>query len=538
MRGNSALKFNIKLGKTMKKKLVFIAGLFASALLSAKIEMPKVFSDNMVLQRQMPVKIWGTAEPNAEVEVRFGGQSAKIRASEKGDWEALLKPMEASGTSRNLSVFENGEESKIIKNVLVGEVWIAGGQSNMALPMRECDTLKYAEENSDYPEIRYFHQPNVIARTPQKDSPKGSHWFACSKNAVGGMSGVAFHFAERLFKDLGVPVGILYSSSGATEMAAWIPREYGKLSPHLDSYMRDFFKEAENYDRAAYEKALGEYKKRDAEYKARCESAKKAGKPKPGRDWLEAIAPNEISPRYHFRSPTYHFNSTVSPIVGYSLRGVIWYQGESDSRDEKLPEFERNFKILVKSWRELWQMPKMPFLYVQLASYAEAGRPDGDKWAKTRWVQTLCQKSIPDIAMANIIDTGLKNNIHPTDKKTVGERLEKIALRKIYGKEDVNAYCPMFKSARYFNDRVEVAFDTYGRGLSCMGEPRGFELKVGGKWSPAESRIEGQRVIVRPSEFSEGRISGVRYLWKNWAKPFVWLYNQDGLPAVSFMDEN
>lgn len=190
----------------------------------------------------MPVKIWGTAEPNAEVEVRFGGQSAKIRASEKGDWEALLKPMEASGTSRNLSVLENGEESKIIKNVLVGEVWIAGGQSNMELPMRECDTLKYAEENSDYPEIRYFRQPNVIARTPQKDSPKGSHWFACSKNAVGGMSGVAFHFAERLFKDLGVPVGILYSSSGATEMAAWIPREYGKLSPHLDSYMRDFLR--------------------------------------------------------------------------------------------------------------------------------------------------------------------------------------------------------------------------------------------------------------------------------------------------------
>ncbi|MFR6032560.1 MAG: hypothetical protein ACLUKN_04905 [Bacilli bacterium] len=168
MQGDSALKFNIKEGKTMKKKLVFIAGLFASALLSAKIEMPKVFSDNMVLQRQMPVKIWGTAEPNAEVEVRFGGQSSKIRASEKGDWEALLKPMEASGTSRNLSVFENGEESKIIKNVLVGEVWIAGGQSNMELPMRECDTLKYAEENSDYPEIRYFHQPNVIARTPQR----------------------------------------------------------------------------------------------------------------------------------------------------------------------------------------------------------------------------------------------------------------------------------------------------------------------------------------------------------------------------------
>ena len=177
--------------------------------------------------------------------------------------------------------------------------------------------------------------------------------------------------------------------------------------------MGDFFKEAESYDRAAYEKSLAEYKKKDAEYKARCAAAEKAGKPKPGRNWLEAISPNEISPRYHFRSPTYHFNSTVSPIVGYSLRGVIWYQGESDSSDEKLPEFERSFKILTTSWRELWQMPNMPFLYVQLASYCVDGKPDGDRWAKTRWVQYLCQKSIPNIAMANIIDTGLKNNIHP-----------------------------------------------------------------------------------------------------------------------------
>ena len=214
----------------MKKKLVFIAGLFASALLSAKIEMPKVFSDNMVLQRQMPVKIWGTAEPNAEVEVRFGGQSSKIRASEKGDWEALLKPMEASGTSRNLSVFENGEESKIIKNVLVGEVWIAGGQSNMELPMWECDTLEYAKQNADYPSIRYFRQPNVISKTPQKDSPEGSKWFACAKNTVGGMSGVAFHFAERLFKDLGVDgVNYCLEHSFAGGGSAAVKSQEGKL---------------------------------------------------------------------------------------------------------------------------------------------------------------------------------------------------------------------------------------------------------------------------------------------------------------------
>lgn len=523
--------------KMIKRTIVLAFGALACAFSFAKVEMPKVFSDNMLLQRQAPVKLWGTAEPNAKIEARFGGQSAKAVASDSGDWELWLKPMDASGENRTLSVFENGSESKTIRNVLVGEVWIAGGQSNMELPMRECDTLKYAKENADYPQIRYFRQPNVIAKTPQKDSPKGSHWFACSRKSVETMSGVAFHFAESLFKDLNVPVGILYSSSGATEMAAWTPREYGKLSPKLEAYMADFFKEAAAYDRAAYEKALAEYKKKDAEYKARCEIAKKAGKPKPRRNWLEAIAPNEMSPRYHFRSPTYHFNSTVSPIVGYSLRGVIWYQGESDSRDEKLSDFEQNFKILIKSWRDLWKMPKMPFLYVQLASYAVDGQPNGDRWPKTRWVQTLCQNSIPDTAMANIIDTGLKTNIHPTDKKTVGDRLEKIALRKVYGKKDVNAYCPLFKSAKYFNDRAEVSFRTFGRRLAGKGDPRGFELKIGGKWVPAEPRLYGGRVVVRAPENTDGKICGVRYLWKNWAQPFVWLYNEDGLPAASFIDE-
>ena len=522
----------------MKRKLSFAFLILSVAAAFAKVQMPKVFSDNMLLQRQTTVKLWGTADANADIEVRFNGQSAKTKATKNGDWELRLEPMEANAENQTLVVFENGAESKSIKNVLVGEVWIAGGQSNMELPMWECDTLEYAKQNADYPSIRYFRQPNVISKTPQKDSPEGSKWFACAKNTVGGMSGVAFHFAERLLKDLNVPVGILHSSSGATEMASWIPREYASSSPYLEKYMGDFFKEAESYDRAAYEKSLAEYKKKDAEYKARCAAAEKAGKPKPGRNWLEAISPNEISPRYHFRSPTYHFNSTVSPIVGYSLRGVIWYQGESDSSDEKLPEFERSFKILTTSWRELWQMPNMPFLYVQLASYCVDGKPDGDRWAKTRWVQYLCQKSIPNIAMANIIDTGLKNNIHPTDKKTVGERLEKIALQEVYRTKDINSHCPVFKSAKYFNDRAEVKFAAFGRKLESKGDPRGFELKVGDRWIAAEPQLKGNRVVVRPAEDADGKISGVRYLWKNWAQPYVWLYNQDGLPALSFIDEN
>lgn len=532
----SIIIFQLKESESMRV-IVKIFSIFLSLVsVYAEVKMPKIFSDGMVLQRDIPVKIWGEAEPNSGIEVCFNGQALTTKTSASGKWSVFLEPMGASKKPEIMAVLENGKNAKIIKDVLVGEVWIASGQSNMELPLSMCDSSAAVRERADYPMIRYFYQPQVISRTPQKDSPNGSHWFACTGRSAQHMSGVAFHFAEALMKDLDVPVGILYSASGATEMAAWLPLEYASKSPYLEKYVSDFLKEVAGYDAKAYQKALAEYNQRTAEFEKKCEAAKRENRKAPIRQW-DDLPPNEVSPRLHFKSPTFHYNTTISPIVGYGIRGVIWYQGEADSRDNKRGEFARTFKILVDSWRGLWNMPEMPFLYVQLASFAFEGDADGDKWAQTRWIQSQCLKEISHSGMANIIDTGLKDNIHPTDKETVGLRLEKIALKDVYGKKGISAYGPAFNKAKYFDDKVELLFYTFGGKLTTKGEPRGFELKINGKWEKGIPEVKGARKVVVRRISNDGKIEGVRYLWKNWASPDVWLYNDDSLPALSFINE-
>lgn len=505
--------------------------MFASATAFAEIKMPQIFSDNMMLQRDMPVKVWGGADPNANVEVDFAGQKKTAIASADGSWSVTLDTMNANADPQEMSVSENGKVSKKIGNVLVGEVWVLGGQSNMEWRLKSTLGADAAYERAHYPKLRYFRQSIKMAEIPQKDSPKGAAWTVADGENVGGYSAVGFYFGEQLMKDLDVPVGLVYAARGATKMACWIPEADLNDLPYLKSFKADFDKENAEYTPDAYQKKLAEYKETMRKAKEEDEKLKEEGKPAKKRSWLFGIAPNPISPRIDFQTPSYLFNGMVAPFAGWAARGTIWYQGESDTHpEEALNCFEDQLRTVVEAWRKNFANENMYFFWVQLASYTSNGH-----WAEARWRQLQAVDKISKSGVANIIDTGEEHYIHPHLKTPVGIRLEKIALRDVYGFKNVHPYGPIMKDVSYSGDEATVSFDLDGRGLVGKGEPRGFEVFCNGKWVTANVSLKGSEVAAKSPDGS--KVEGVRYLWKDWAMPDVWLYNEDNLPAFSFTDQ-
>ncbi len=505
--------------------LIAVSALFASGVF-AEIKMPKIFGDNMMLQAGKPVKIWGSADPNAEVSVKFGDCEKSVKASDDGSWAVRLSSMRPDKTPKELVVFENGKEGKRIKNVLVGEVWVLGGQSNMEWKLIPTTDGEAAAKRANYPIFRCFQQDGrSMAEVPQKDFPDGAKWVECTPKTAPSFSGVGFYFAEKLMKDLDVPVAVIYTPLGATSMACWIPEKDMSACCALKKQFDKFKKESAGYD---YKKALGEHKKKIAEFDAKVAKAKAKGQNVPSVPWDFRIAPNEFSPWKFFWIPAYHYNAKVAPLDGFAVRGVLWYQGESDSTSWMLDNYQRQFEILISAWRELLQDDDLPFIFVQLASYGT-----GSDWAETRWAQYNTAKDVENVFMANIIDLGEEKDIHPRNKTDVGLRLEKIALSEVYGKSCVKAFGPTLKDIQYCNCMAVVDFECDGCEIEGRGNPRGFEVLVNGKWQkPSASKIEdGKVVLYSPNAYS---IDGVRYLWKSWAQPDVWIYGSNGLPAVSF----
>ena len=515
----------------IRKPALFFSAIFAASAVFAEIVMPRIFSDNMMFQRDMPLKIWGKADAGARVGVEFKDQKKMVKASGDGSWSIELAPVKGSFDPAELVVFENGKEGKRIKNVLVGEVWVLGGQSNMEWKLIPTTDGEAAAKRANYPIFRCFQQNgHSMAEVPQKDFPDGAKWVECTPKTAPSFSGVGFYFAEKLMKDLDVPVAVIYTPLGATSMACWIPEKDMSACCALKKQFDKFKKESAGYD---YKKALDEYNKKIAEFDAKVAKAKAEGKKIPSAPWGFRIPPNEFSPWKFFWIPAYHYNAKVAPLDGFAVRGVLWYQGESDSTSWMLDNYQRQFEILISAWRELLQDDDLPFILVQLASYGT-----GSDWAETRWAQYNTAKDVENVFMANIIDLGEEKDIHPRNKTDVGLRLEKIALRDVYGVKGLYPYGPMFKMVRYTPKGAEVVYDLDGRKLVGKGDPRGFEVKIAGEWKPAKAELVGKRVIVNPADAEKGaKIEGVRYLWKKWALPDVWLFNDQGLPALSFIAE-
>lgn len=494
---------------------------FANFALS-EITMPRFFSDNMLLQREMPVKIWGKAAPKANVKVEFAGQSKSARADENGDWSLNLAPMKASAEPRKMLVYENSKLGKTIENVLVGELWLTGGQSNMDFRLWGITGHEEICKRATYPDIRVFVQPidGYGSHTKEWDVQEGAYWSLVSPEKARDFHGVAYIFAENLRRALDVPVGVIQTAKGASIMFTWTPYEYLSGVSGFERWLKHFNSQSKHYD---YEKAMEKYRQDYKIYEEKLAQAKADKTPWPPKP----NEPSKLGPGGTTHMPSVLYNAKVAPFRGLSMRGFLWYQGEFDSTG--VPgEFASMFKTMIKAWRDEWKRPDMPFYFVQLPSQENV------KYAQTRWDQFKVFEEYKNIDMIVTIDTGEEKDNHPRDKVIVCRRIADMALNKIYKKIPDIQYGPIFQEVNYRGDTAHVKYWAFKGKLVKDGELRGFEVKQDGEWvAPQKVEIDRSSIIIRGSK----ELQGVRYLWTGWAKPNVCLRDERGLPAMSFISE-
>ena len=502
----------------MKFAAVFIPALLAALSSFAGIRMPAIFSDNMVLQSGMPLKFWGWADPGASVEIALGKGRFKCLADSEGAWSVSVPPQRADANAQKVEVFEDSKLSKTIRNVLVGEVWIAGGQSNMEFKLGADGRAKESAAAADFPLVRVFVQSDrSVAVEPQRDSPKGASWKVCSPRTAPRFSAVGFYFARTLFEGLNVPVGVVETPYSGSIMACWLARDDLSGIKCYEDSLKKFDSENASYD---YGAEMEKYRVKLAEYKERAEAVKAEGGDVAA---LKKPSAPQIARGNPMLAPCLQYNAKIAPIAGFAARGVAWYQGESDVKINP-EDFARKFERLIVSWRKYWGIPDLAFCFVQLPSI------DRDGWDIVRLRQAEVALGTPRTAMAVTVDMGDRKNVHPVNKLDVGVRLGRQALLKFYGHKGIADF-PSLKSAKFGEDSVRLEFAAPNSSLRIEGEPRGFEVMAGGEWvKPDIKRRGGILALSAPGR----RIDAVRYLFKGWAAPDACVFNADGLPLAPF----
>jgi sialate O-acetylesterase len=507
-------------GKALMR--VLVAGLilgWAAATASAAVKLPALFSDNLVLQRDQPVPVWGWAQPEEEITVTVAGQSATAKAGKDGRWQAKLPKLSAGGP-HEMFVKGSGGDAVTLKNVLVGEVWLCSGQSNMEWPVIASDNGKEEVASAKYPKIRLFNVQKKTAEEPQADC-KGN-WAECSPQSVPGFSAVGYFFIREIYRDLDVPVAMIGSSWGGTPAEAWTSRKALESEPSLKPMLDRFQKEVADYNpeaaKARYEKDLAAWKK--AEAKAKADGKKfNAWRPQLQQD-----------PRFSPNSPSTLYNGMIAPVVPYAIRGAIWYQGESNC--SRAFQYRTLFPLMIRNWREVWGEGDFPFGVVQLAPYKYNQSGIGTTCAELREAQTITMQKVPNVGMAVTMDIGNVRDIHPKNKQEVGRRLALWALAKVYGKELVYSG-PIYKSMTGEGSKIRIHFDHAAGGLKTRDGKAPSDFAIAGadqKFSPATATIEGDTVVVQNAEVAQP--VAVRYGWQDDAEPN--LANQAGLPASPF----
>jgi sialate O-acetylesterase len=464
----------------------------------------------------MALPVWGTADDGETVTVRIQNQSATATAN-GGRWRVRLRPLKAGGPYR-LTIA--GKDTVEIRDVLVGEVWLCSGQSNMEWPLSRSFEPQETITRLHDPQLRLWTVPHAIADYPLRDT-RGS-WKICGPETVPGFSAVAYYFGRDLRKALGVPVGLIQSAWGGTPAEAWTSR--ATLS--ADSALRPIL-ERHREARLAYPAALHAHEEAIARHREAVAEASREGRQ----------PPRPPSPPYNPESPTRPcglYNAMIAPLQPYAIRGAIWYQGESNAG--RAYEYRTLFPAMIGNWREAWGQGEFPFLFVQLAPfYAIDPEPKESAWAELRESQRLTALTVPRAAMAVITDAGDERDIHPTRKEPVGQRLALAARALAYG-ERVAHTGPTFHSMEVRGNRALLRFRNAGKGLVVRGsELTGFTIcGEDRKWVAARAVLEGDRVIV--SSPNVPRPVAVRFGWANY--PVLNLYSAEGLPASPFRTDD
>lgn len=454
--------------------------IFNNTLAYAQIELPSVISDNMVLQQQFEAPIWGWANPGEEISVTASWDQKEVKATADayGKWMVTLKTPQSGG------VYTITINEIVLKNILIGEVWICSGQSNMWWPLSQTMNAETEIAAANYPEIRLYYAAREFADEPKKNCY--GKWTECDPQTAAAFSAVAYFFGRELYQELGVPIGLIHTSWGGTPAEAWTRKEVLQSDSELAIYLERF------------------------------------------KQKIAATEPG-IVPRDQ-RSPSSLYNAMIAPLIPFGIRGAIWYQGESNTREAKL--YEKLFPAMIENWRQDWRQGDFPFYFVQIAPY------NYDIPVICALLRDAQRKnlSVPNTGMAVIMDIGDPNDIHPRNKQDVGKRLALWALAKDYGKQTIVYSGPLYKAMKIEKNKIRLMFDYVGKGLMAKGgELTHFEIAgEDRKFFHAKAKIDGKTVVVSSDKVKKP--VAVRFSFSNIDEPNF--FNKEGLPASSFRTDD
>jgi sialate O-acetylesterase len=506
----------------MKLKFSIIVFVLACAAVTrANVSLPDVISEGMVLQQNQRVLIWGRADPGEAVTVRFASQSKSTTASSEGEWLIKLDPMRANATPATLTI--SGRNTIELKNILVGEVWLVAGQSNMQRLLSETADGETATAAADHPLIRLF---NVSRQVAFKHAPPPlARWLACSPQTVKEFSAAGYYFGVELEKELRVPIGLINASYGGSQAEAWTPVEYlltsNDLKPTVDR--TKVWDEERPRVRVEYDEAI-------KKWRAEADKATAAGaRPSPSPAVPDALR--------EYRIAASIYDGMIAPLMPFYIRGAIWYQGESN--ETRAQQYGILLPTMIKAWRERWAEGDFPFGIVQLPNYRDPKpEPADEAWSHVREAQRRTVISTPNTGLIVTIDIGEAHDIHPKNKLDLGKRMARWAMADVYGQKMTKSG-PMFREAKATKSKVVIRFDEVGQGLRVSDGNQLSEFAIAGedrKWYWANAKIVGRDTIEVWSDSVKQPIA-VRYAFNNNPRNPN-LTNDTGLPAAPFRTDN
>lgn len=494
----------------------------------AKFKVAPLFTDNMVLQRGKNINIFGTGEDGTVVTVMFCGLQASCTVT-GGKWRVVFPPMGACRHMRMMLEDGEPEDSLFFENVAVGEVWLAGGQSNMTFELGESTGGKEALENDDVKDVRYYNMPRkTIYNDDYEESIQNTVWEDFSnKEAAYHWSAAAYFCAKEMSQYLDVTVGIIGCSWGYTTASCWMDREHliGESAVYLEEYDSAL-------EGVPVEKAIADFREWEGRYaewsKKRDEYFKNTEDPTDtGCEEVCGAEPKAPAAPCSPKAPGLLFESLVKRIAPYTLGGVWWYQGENDRVHPNA--YYIALTNMIRNWRDLWRDDELTFIIAQLPMYGGKD-PDGDSWTIIREAQMRVYRTVKNTGIVILLDCGARDNLHPADKRPVGHRFAMQSLDMVYGGCD-GAYAPTFKNAVWRGDMAELQFDNARGGFKVVGEPEGFELcGEDGVFVPAIADVSGERIFLTAEGIEHP--CGVRYLCKNYSD--IHFFNGFGLPLAPF----
>ncbi len=480
----------------------------------ADVRLPSLFTEHMVLQQGQQNRVWGWADAAEQVSVSICGQTQSATADEDGRWSLQLEPLEVGGPFQ-LTV--KGKNTIEFSDVLVGEVWVCSGQSNMGFTVGRADDPDLEMLAANYPNIRLISVPQVGTQEPQDDF-QGA-WEACTPESVAAFSAAGYFFGRQLHQTLGVPIGLIDNAWGGSSCEAWVRRDLLATDDEYKELLARWTQTESTYD---HEKQTAAYR---AKLKAWTEAGKKAGRPSAPR--------NPLTGQHR---PANLYNGVLKPVIGYGIRGAIWDQGESNAG--RAYQYRKLFALMIQSWRDEWGQGDFPFYWVQLADFRdEQPEPQESDWAELREAQTMTMSALPNTGEAVIIDIGEGRDIHPRNKQGVGKRLARWALAKDYGIA-VDCQSPTYESMETVDGKIVVTFDHVGPGLYTFDVTRPVGFAIAGedrKFVWADAKLVGTDKVEVSSAQVPNPVA-VRYAWAD--NPVCNLRSRNCLPATPFRTDD